>query len=112
MNVSPVSFGQVIAVAGKPKKMEQLRKEVAYMPNLARVDYTDFYKKTYSDGLIGKAVREDLVVDFYINGDDYHSYNKKEYGWRAMDEVAAQLDVFYNLKTTSMNFVKEKLRGN
>lgn len=106
MKVSPVSFGQVIAVTGKPKKIEQLRRETSYMANVARVDYTEYYAKSYSTGLLGDAVRNKELIDFYITGKDYDSFTKKERGWETMAEVSCQLDKYYNLGREGVNAVK------
>ena len=106
MKVSPVSFGQVIAVSGKPKKIQQLRDEIGNTANIARVDFTNYYKNTYSNGLIGMAARNNHAIDLYITGDDYSNFTKKRTGWQTMNEVSCQLDKYYDLTKTSVSAVK------
>lgn len=112
MNVSPVSFGQVIAVSGKSKKIQHLRCEMANANNVARIDATNYYKNSYSTGLLGDAIRNNQLIDIYITKDDYNSYVEKKPNWRTIDEVACHLDKYYDLKKISTNVVKDILKGN
>ena len=110
MKISPVSFGLVTAVSGNNKKIQQLRRELYDSSKIARVDLTDYYKKTYSNGLLAQAVRNNQMIDFYITGDDFDSYTQKKRGWRTLNEVACQLDVYYDLNKFSTNVVKDKIK--
>ena len=112
MKVSPVSFGQVIAVSGKSKKIQHLRYEMANVNNVARVDATDYYKNSYSTGLLGDAIRNNQLIDLYITGEDYKSFVEKKPNWETIGDVACQLDKYYDLKKISTNIVKEVLKGN
>ena len=110
MKVSPVSFGLVTAVSGNNKKIRQLRRELDGSSKIARVDLTDYYKRTYSNGLLAQAVRNKQTIDFYITGEDFDSFNQKKRGWQTQNDVACQLDVYYDLNKNSTSFVKEKIR--
>ena len=110
MKVSPVSFGQVVAVCGKNKKIQHLRCEMATVSQVACVDATDYFKKTYSNGVLGQAVRDNQMVDFYITGEDYDSYMQKKPEWKTLNDIACQLDKYYDLKKTSTNTVKALLK--
>lgn len=110
MKVSPVSFGLVTAVSGNNKKIQQLRRELDGGSKIARVDLTDYYKKTYSNGLLAQAVRNNQTIDFYVTGEDFDSYTQQKRGWKTLNDVACQLDAYYDLNKNSISFVKEKIK--
>ena len=112
MSVSSVSFGKVIAVSGKSKKVRYLRNEMSKTPNVSVLDATDHYMSTITGGLLHKAAKRYDMIDIYITGEDYKSLKNQEEGWRDLNDILSHIDKYFNLRTTSTNTVKEVLKQN
>lgn len=110
MSVSSVSFGKVIAVSGKSKKIKYLRNEMSKTPNVTVLDATTHYMSTPTNGLLQKAAKHYDMIDIYVTGKDNKSLKNKEPGWETLSDVLGHIDKYFNLRTTSTNIVKEVLK--
>ena len=115
MSINKVSFGQVIAAFGKPKKMERLNALIASSSKSDKVmikDVTSSYKYSFTDGLMGQAAQRGERVSLYITGDDIKKVKNRDKHWKTMEGIRSNLQGYCNLATMSVRDAVEKITQN
>ncbi len=108
MRMSPVSFGKVIAVSGKPGKMYQLgnRMNNRHQKRLLVKDVTNIYKNNPGGSMLADAANAGETVQLFITDEDVSKVLKKEKGWHNISVILSQMTDFFSL-TDKSNSVKE-----
>lgn len=98
MKTAQVSFGKVVAVRGKPKKMDKINKKLyPYAKNgqIMIKDVTAFYKNASSDGEMAQAAQRGESVDIYITGSDIKKIQQKEPGWKCIKDILGNVEDYF-----------------
>ena len=106
--MSNISFGRVVAVSAKPRKMEKLYKKTEAYCKLGKLivkDVTDVYDNAASNGIMAQAVKRGERLDLFVTGEDVEKMKNKTQGWRTMNELVANIDSYINANLMSLNEV-------
>lgn len=108
MSINNISFGRVIAISGKPKKIERLNDSLKPYKQAEKVivrDVTHIYKDAYGDGLMTQAASRGEKVSVYITGEDIPKLKQM----KSMNGILSNLQAYYNLGTMSVREAIEKI---
>ena len=108
VSINSVSFGKVIAISGKPKKIDRLNESLKPYKQADQVvvrDVTHIYKNSYGDGLMTQAASRGEKVSVYITGEDIPKLKQM----KSMNGILSSLQAYYNLDTMSMREAIEKI---
>lgn len=106
LSIQPVSFGQVVAISGKPKKIDAINHKLrssAKKDSVIIKDVTKHYKNAASSGVIAKSVQNGQQVSIYITGDDITKVKERDKGWCSIDGILSNLSSYYNLEDISIS---------
>ncbi len=115
MKTSEITFGRVIAVYGKPKKMQKVNSRLgSYAQNgLVKIqDVTSMYRSAPSSGELAQAAQRGELVDIYITGDDVSKIKHKNKGWNNIREILRNLEDSFNANQMFISEVVEKILSN
>lgn len=103
MAIGNVSFGSVIAVAGKPNKINKINKKLhAYdNNNLIMKDVTNYYKNASSQGVLAQYAQKGDKIEIYVTGNDVEKVKNKENNWKTIEGILSNLTSYFN--TDKMN---------
>jgi len=106
--MTKVSFGRVIAVSAKPRKMDKLYKKTEAYRKTGKLivkDVTDVYDNAASNGIMAQAAQRGERLDLFVTGADVERMKSKTNGWRTMSELVASIDSYINANSMSLNEV-------
>ncbi len=112
MQVSNVSFGSVIAVSGKPKKVNKVSSKLYTQSKLGDVimkDVTSVYQNASSSGMLAQSAQNGDKIEIYITGKDVDKVKNKTADWDTIGGILSNLSVYFNLNETSVDDVVEKI---
>ncbi len=112
MSISNVSFGRVVAVSGKPNKMEKINNRLFSKTEDRKVmmkDVTKKYAHASSSGLLAQAAQKGHLVQIYITGDDIANIKTKEKGWTTIDGILSNLEAYYKASDFSVDEIVNKI---
>ncbi len=112
VKTSEITFGRVIAVCGKPKKMQKInRKLSSYAQNgIVKIqDVTSMYKNAPSSGELAQAAQRGELVDIYITGDDVRKVKEKQQGWNNIREILRNIQDSFNVNQMFISEAVEKI---
>lgn len=110
MQISPISFGKVIAVSGKSKSMRKLHYKAQNIKDVAIRDVTQYYMYTPDQGLLSQAAKSGQSVELYITGNDKKAYDNKENGWETTSEILSHMDKYLSLRNTNIDQVLNSIK--
>lgn len=99
MKTSEVSFGRVVAVYAKPKKMTKVNKKLFPQTKTGKVmikDITSMYKHVSSAGEMAQAAQRGDSIELYITGDDVSKVVQKQSGWKSIKEILGNIDEYFD----------------
>ncbi len=109
MAIGSISFGSVIAVSGKTRKISGLNNKLSQYERAGKViirDVTDRYRYSPATGLMAKAAQKGDNVAVYITGDDVENIKSKMFkGQREMDVVLSSMTSYYDINKVSAHKV-------
>ena len=111
METNNVSFGKVIAVHGKPKKMNKLMKKLEgelKTNNIMMRDVTSTYKNASPFGELARAAQNGEKVDIFITGNDIQKVNKEE-GWLSLSDLLSHIQAFYDANKVNIFDILENI---
>ncbi len=112
MKTSSVTFGSVIAVSGKSKKMDKVNKKLLPYAKTGKVmikDVTSFYRNASPAGEMAQAAQRGESVDIYITGSDIEKIKKKQYGWRSIRDILGNLEDCFSANPMFVSDVVDKI---
>lgn len=112
VNASDVSFGRVLAIYAKPKKMNQINKKLSPYVDNGKVmikNVTSFYKHASTSGEMAQAAQRGEVVDIFITGDDINKIKKQQSGWRSMRDILVNIEDCINAGSMYISDVVSKI---
>lgn len=114
MKTAQVSFGKVVAVRGKPKKMDKINRKLYPYAKSGKVmikDVTSFYRNASSDGEMAQAAQRGEYVDVYITGDDIKKIQQKEPGWKCIKDILGNVEDYLCVHQMLISDVVDKVVG-
>lgn len=100
MTINNVSFGSVIAVSGRPNKINKINKKLnsyAQNGNVIMKDVTDYYQNASSQGVLAQRAQKGDKVEIYITGDDVDKVNNKENSWKTVEGILSNLTSYFSI---------------
>ncbi len=112
MNISPISFGKVITVSGRPSKMRHLNNKVSntkHRQPIIMQDVTYIYKNAPRTGILARAASQGDVVNMYVTGDDVSKVQKQKQGWHNVDYVLSHMTDYYSTSESSVRSIAQEI---
>lgn len=108
MSVGRISFGRVIAVSGKEKKVQrinQILKPQTQSGNIMIKDVTKSYINSASWGAMAQAAQRGEKIEIYITGDDVQRVKRREQNWDTINGILSNLTSYQNVNEASVRDV-------
>lgn len=105
MQVSNVSFGQVVTVSGTPKKIKNIDKKIAASGQVMIKDVTDYYQRAMPTGEMAQAARNGNKIKLYITGDERKAVENAQPGWRSLNDILEHIQKYYDANKLSISQV-------
>lgn len=115
MQVSPVSFGKVIAVSGKPRKINSFNNSIYRQILTGKIlvqDVTEHYINAPSEGVMAHSAQSGNIIEVLITDKDVRRVRNKVLGWETTDKILSNLSGYFNLNKVSKGTVLSKLHEN
>lgn len=112
MAVSNVSFGSVVAISGKPGKINKVNNKMYMQSRLGNVmikDVTSHYKKSSNFGLLAESAQKGDKVEIYITGADVAKVKDKQKSWDTLDGILSNMTTYFNIDKMSINEVVDRI---
>lgn len=112
MKASSISFGRVIAVSGKSKKMDKVNKKLLPHAKTGKVmikDVTYYYKNASPVGEMAQAAQRGESIDIYITGKDINKIKEKQPGWRSIRDILVNIEDYFSANDMFVSEVVEKI---
>ena len=105
MHVSNVSFGNLIAVYGNPKKIDKIDRKVGTTAMVK--DVTAKYKSSKPSGVLAQAAQSGNKVKLYItNPERFYIVNGYD-GWGTISDIAEHIQDYYDINKMSISQVTD-----
>lgn len=104
MTINNVSFGSVIALSGRPNKINKINKKLhsyAQEGNVIMKDVTNYYQNASSQGVLAQSAQKGDKVEIYITGEDIEKVKNKDNNWKTVEGILSNLTSYFN--TDRMN---------
>ena len=114
MKSADVSFKRVVAVTGKPKKLQKINKKLFHHAQNGQVmikDVTYLYKNAPSNGELAQAAQRGEMVDVYITGDDIAKIKAKQQGWKSINDILSNVQEYFSINPLLLNEAVDKILG-
>ena len=105
MQVSGVSFGNLIAVYGSPKKIVKIDHKVGTKAMVK--DVTAQYKTAMPMGVLAQAAQNGNRIKFYITNPERHYIEAGCEGWGKISDIAEHLQDYYDINKMSISEVTD-----
>ncbi|MCD7779284.1 MAG: hypothetical protein LUH05_01265 [Candidatus Gastranaerophilales bacterium] len=105
MPVNNVSFGSVIAVSGKPKKVNKVSSRLYTQMQVGDIimkDVTSVYKNASSEGMLAQSAQRGDKVEIYITGKDVDKVRNQEPEWDTLGGILSNLSTYFNLNRNTV----------
>ena len=112
MPISNVSFGSVVAVSGRPKKISTINQRLRNQASNGKVimkNVTPQYVNASSDGLIAQAAQRGDRVEIYITGEEAEQVRKKAPEFSTIDGILSHMSSYIDVNTCSIGDVINKI---
>ncbi|MCD7740315.1 MAG: hypothetical protein LUH11_03095 [Candidatus Gastranaerophilales bacterium] len=96
-----ISFGSVIAVSGKPQKVNKVSSKLYTQVRLGDIimkDVTSVYKNASSSGMLAQSAQNGDKVEIYITGNDVDKVKNKALNWDTLGGILSNLSTYFNLQ--------------
>lgn len=106
MKVSAISFGKVIAVSGKEKKISKVNSILQPYANSGKImikDVTRNYINARSSGVLADAAQHGAIVNVYITGDDVQKVKNNHEEWNTTEKILSNLCTYYDVNKMSIS---------
>ncbi|MBQ9246637.1 hypothetical protein IJ182_10265 [bacterium] len=106
MAIDKVSFGSVVAVSGKPAKVNRLNSKMRPYINTGYVmvqDVTPQYIYAPSTGVMAQAAQRGENVSIYITDADVDKVKQKKSNWDTTESILSNLKAYYNINKIRLN---------
>ncbi len=111
MKVANVSFGKVVAVMGKDKKIKKINEKLSHKRQnglIAMRDVTQHYKFAPSTGVLAQAAQNGNNIEIYITGDDVEKMNRDP-EWKSIEGILSHLSRCFDATKLSVSETVEKI---
>ena len=112
MKISAISFGNVIAVSGKNKRMRKINKMLQPYTDSGQImikDVTRNYFNASSAGILAGAAQRGERVNVYITGDDVKKVMSSDEQWDTTEKILSNLCTYYDANTISAGEAAKKI---
>lgn len=100
MSIGKISFGSVIAVSGKKKKVNKVNQKLTDKIQSGEImikDVTRAYINLPSWGAMAQAAQRGEKVEIYITGDDVQKVKRREQNWDTINGILSNLTSYHNV---------------
>ncbi len=106
MKISAISFGKVIAVSGKEKKIKKVNRVIQPYANSGKImikDVTRNYINARSSGVLASAAQQGDRVNIYITGEDVKKVRDNDEQWNTTEKILSNLCKYYDVNKMSVS---------
>ena len=107
MQVSKVSFGSLVAVSGKAKKMKNIDKMLSSSAMIK--DVTSTFQISFPSGTLAQAARRGYKVKLYITGNERKFIENKKKGWKTLSNLLENIEDYFDANKTSISQISEAI---
>lgn len=105
MHVSNVSFGNLIAVYGSPKKVDKVDRKIGTKAMIK--DVTTKYKTAMPVGVLAQAAQSGNKVKLYITNPERYYIETGCDGWSKISDIAEHIQDYYDVNKMSISEVTD-----
>ena len=112
MSIGKISFGSVIAISGKEKRVRRVNQRLRPQTQSGKVmlkDVTRKYMNAAYWGVMAQAAQRGDKVEIYITGTDVQKVKKRDPNWDSIDGILSNLTDYHNVNETPVQDVVDDI---